>query len=379
FAGDPKVVGKKILVNNYPMEVVGVSAAGFAGLDPARSPDIRVPIEMTPVMTPGRDDLGNRRSQWVQMFGRLKPGYTVQSARASLQPLFHQILRQEVGEPALRGLSQHDRDRFLRRTALVETAATGYSGLRQQYSTGLIVLMCMAGLILVIGCSNVASLLIARAAARQKEMAVRLAVGAGRKSLIRQLLVESALLSLVGAALGLAFSAAATRGLLSMLPASGATVMLRAQPDVRILLFSLGIALATGVLFCVAPALQATKLDLLTTLKDLAGAVTGGSGSARFRKALVIAQVALSFLLLMAAGLFVKTLANLKNTRTGFERAGNLVSFQVDPAKNGYTVARTRSFYTGMLREIRARPAVKSAAYAMWPLLNGREWDLTIA
>ena len=379
FAGDPKVVGKKILVNNYPMEVVGVSAAGFAGLDPARSPDIRVPIEMTPVMTPGRDDLGNRRSQWVQMFGRLKPGYTVQSARASLQPLFHQILRQEVAEPALRGLSHHDRDRFLKRTALVETAATGYSGLRQQYSTGLIVLMCMAGLILVIGCSNVASLLIARAAARQKEMAVRLAIGAGRKALIRQLLVEGVLLSLVGAALGLAFSAAATRGLLSMLPASGATVMLRAEPDARILLFSLCIALATGVLFGVAPALQATRLDLLTTLKDLAGAVTAGSGSARFREALVIAQVALSFLLLMGAGLFVKTLTNLKNTRTGFERAGNLVSFQVDPAKNGYTVARTRSFYTDMLRETRAIPGVKSAAYAMWPLLNGREWDLTLA
>jgi predicted permease len=379
FAGDPKVVGKKILVNNYPMEVVGVSAAGFAGLDPARSPDIRVPIEMTPLMTPGRDDLGNRRSQWVQVFGRLKPGYTVESARASLQPLFHQILGQELGKPALRGISQHDRDRFLKRTALVETAANGYSGLRQQYSTALIVLMCMAGLILVIGCSNVASLLIARAAARQKEMAVRLAIGAGRKTLIRQLLVESVLLSLAGAALGLAFSAAATRGLLSMLPASGATLMLHAEPDSRILLFGIGMALATGVLFGAAPALQATRLDLLTTLKDLAGAVTGGSSSARFRKVLVTAQVALSFLLLMGAGLFVKTLANLKNTRTGFERAGNLVSFQVDPAKNGYTAARTRSFYTDAVHEIRAAPGVKSAAYAMWPLLNGREWDLTVA
>jgi predicted permease len=379
FAGDPKVVGKKILVNNYPMEIVGVSAAGFAGLDPARSPDIRVPIQMTPLMTPGRDDLGNRRSQWVQMFARMKPGYTVESTRASLQPLFHQILQQEVGEPALRRISQHDRDRFLKRTALVEKAANGYSGLRQQYSTALIVLMCMAGLILVIACSNVASLLIARAVARQKEMAVRLAIGAGRKTLIRQLLVESVLLSLAGAALGLALSVAATRGLLSMLPASGATLMLRAEPDARILLFSIGMALATGLLFGVAPALQATRLDLLTTLKGLVGAVTGGSGSARFRKALVTAQVALSFLLLIGAGLFGKTLANLKNTRTGFESAGNLVSFQVDPAKNGYTVARTRNFYTDALREIRAIPGVKSAAYAMWPLLNGREWDLTIA
>ena len=379
FAGDPNVIGRKILVNSYPMEIVGVSAAGFAGLDPARSPDIRVPILMAPLMTPGRDDLGNRRSQWVQMFARLKPGYTVESARASLQPLFHQILQQEVGESALSRISQYDRNRFLKRTALVETAANGYSGLRSQYSTALIVLMCMAGLILLIACSNVASLLIARAMARQKEMAVRLAIGAGRGALIRQLLVESVLLSLAGAAIGLALSLAATRALLSMLPSSGATLMLRPEPDARILIFSIGVALATALLFGVAPALQATKLDVLTTLKDLVGAVTGSGRSARFRKVLIGAQVALSFLLLMGAGLFVRTLVNLKNTRTGFESARNLVSFQVDPAKNGYSVARTRNFYTDALSEIRAVPGVKSTAYAMWPLLNGREWDLTVA
>ncbi|MBV8864969.1 MAG: ABC transporter permease, partial [Acidobacteriaceae bacterium] len=294
FAGDPKVVGKKILVNNYPMEIVGVSAAGFAGLDPARSPDIRVPILMASVMIPGPDDLGNRRSQWVQIVARLKPRYTVESARASLQPLFQQILRQEAGEPALSRLSQHDRDRFLKRTALVELAANGYSGLRQQYSTALTVLMCMAGLILVIACSNVASLLVARAVARQRETAVRLAIGAGRKALIRQRLMESILLSLAGAALGLGLSAAATRGLLSMLPANGATLMLHGEPDGRILLFTVGMACATALLFGMGPALQATSLDLVTALKDLTDAVTGASGSARFRRVLVMAQVALS-------------------------------------------------------------------------------------
>ncbi len=378
FAGDPGILGKKILVNSHPMEIVGVSAAGFAGLDPASSPDIRVPILMAPVMTPGRDDLANRRSQWVQLFARLKPGYTVQSARASVQPLFHQMLRQELGESALRGLSQYDRVQFLNRSALVEAAATGYSGLRQQYSAALVVLMCMAGLILLIACSNVASLLTARSVARQKEMAVRLAIGAGRVSLIRQLLVESVLLALAGASFGLALSVAATRGLLHMLPASGATLMLHAGPDARILLFSMGVALATALLFGVAPALQATRLDLLTALKDLAGAATGAGNSARFRKALVTAQVALSFLLLMGAGLFARTLANLKNTRTGFESARNLVSFQVDPAKNGYTAARTRNFYSDALREVLTASGVESAAYAMWALLNGREWDLTV-
>ena len=379
FAGDPNIVGQKILVNNYPMEIVGVSGAGFAGLDPARSPDIRVPILMAPLMTPGHDDVANRRSQWIEMFARLKPGYTAESARASLQPLFQQILRQEIDEPALRGLSRRDRDLFLRRTALVETAATGYSGLRRQYSTALIVLMCMAGLILLMACSNVASLLIARAVARQKEMAVRLAMGAGRKALIRQLLVESLLLSLGGAMLGLALAVAAARGLLSMLPASGAMLILHAEPDARILLFSIAAALATGLLFGVVPALLATRLDLLTVLKDVVSALAGASGSARFRKALVTAQVALSFLLLIGAGLFAGTLANLKNTRTGFDGARNLVSFQIDPAKDGYSVARTRNFYSDALRGIRATAGVRSAAYAMWPLLNGQEWDLTIA
>jgi predicted permease len=378
FAGDPRVVGRKILVNDYPMEIVGVSVAGFAGLDPARSPDIRVPILMTPMMTPGRDDLGNRRSQWVQIFARLKPGYTVESAGASLQPLFHQILREEAEEPAISRRSQHDRNQFLSRRALVATAANGYSGLRQQYSTALTVLMCMAGLILVVACSNVASLLIARAMARQRETAVRLAIGAGRRALIRQLLVESLLLSLAGAVLGLGLSAAATRGLLYMLPANGATLMLHAEPDGRILLFSVGVAFATALLFGVAPALHATKLDLVATLKDMASAVTGGSGSARFRKALVMAQLALSFVLLVGAGLFTRTLINLKDTHTGFESAQNLVSFQVDPAKNGYSAARTRDFYTDALRNIRALPGATSAAYAMWPLLNGREWDLTV-
>lgn len=378
FGGDPAIVGKKLLVNSYPMEIVGVSAAGFAGVDPASTPDVRVPILMAPVMTPHRDDLTRRRSQWVQMFARLKPGFTVEKARASLQPLLHQILEQEVDEPALRRLNPTDRERFLKRTAMVETAASGYSGMRQQYATALTVLMSMAGLILLIACSNVASLLTARGAARQKEMAVRLAVGASRSTLVRQLLVESILLSLGGTALGLALAVEETRGLLGMLPGAS-NLMLRAIPDERILLFGIGVALLTGIMFGVAPAIQATKPDLLNTLKDVVGAVAGGRGSTRLRKILVTAQVALSFLLLMGAGLFARTLANLKNTRTGFEGTDNLVSFQIDPGKAGYNAGRTRNLYSDALRETRALPGVKSAAYAMWPLLNGHEWDLTIA
>jgi len=375
FGVNGRAVGRKILVNNYPMEVVGVAAPGFTGIDPSTSPDVWVPIQMAPLTTPGRDDLGNRRSQWIQMFARLKPGFTVESARASLQPLFRQILQQELADPGLSWVSRYDRDQFLRRTVLVETAATGYSEMRGRYSTALIVLMGMAGLILLAACSNVAGLLIARAVARQKEIAVRLAIGAARRTLIGHLMIESLLLSLAGAALGLVLSVVATRGLLRMLPVSGATLTLRAEPDWRILLFSAGIALATAFLFGLAPALAATRLDLWTTLKDVVGAVAGGGASARFRKALVAAQVALSFLLLVGAVLFARTLINLKSVPKGFENIDRIVTFQVDPAKSGYPVPRIHQFCSDALREIRATPGVRSAAFTIYPLLRGSSTD----
>src|SRR5262249_37822471 len=200
FAGDPKIVGKKILVNNYPMTIVGVSAAGFAGLDPARSPQIRVPVLMKPAMVPEWtwQDAGDRRSRWVQVFARLKPGYTVESARAPLQGLFHQIREYEMTLPAARTWSAYSRDQFMKGTIHLENAATGYSFLRNDFSTALIVLMCMVGLVLLIACANVANLLIARAFARQKEIAVRLSIGASRGQLVRQLMVESLLLSFSG-------------------------------------------------------------------------------------------------------------------------------------------------------------------------------------
>ncbi len=202
FAADPKVIGQKILVNNYPMTVVGVSAPGFTGLDPARSPQIRIPIQMKPLMTPGWDDIGDRRSQWIQIFARMKPGHTVASAKASLQPLFTQILREELALPEMKDLSQYYRDRCLARQVQMEPAATGYSQMRRSYATALIVLMCMVGLVLLIACFNVANLLIARAISRQKEIAVRLAVGASRWQPVRQLLIESLVMSVPAARRG---------------------------------------------------------------------------------------------------------------------------------------------------------------------------------
>ena len=379
FAADPNVIGRKMLVNNYPMTIVGVSAAGYNGLDPATAPQIRVPIEMKPLMTPGWDDIGDRRSQWVQIFARMKPGYTVASARASLQPLLSQILRDEARRPELKDASQYSLTRFLHRKVLMESAGNGFSQMRRAYGSALIVLMCMVGLVLLIACFNVANLLVARAVARQKEIAIRLAVGASRWQLLRQLLVESLLLSVAGGAAGLLLAMGVIRALLSFLPASEAPLMLSAAPDARILAFNSVLAIATGILFGLIPAFQSLRVDLWNVLKDVVGAVSGARGSVRFRKILVVAQVAFSFLLLAGAGLFARTLINLKATYPGFRQIGRLVTFQVDPALNGYTLARMETFYRDLLANVRAVPGVTAASYAMEPVLSGGEWDSTMS
>jgi predicted permease len=379
FAADPSAVGQKMLVNDYPMTIVGVSAPGFLGLDPANAPQIRVPIQMRPLMTPGQDAMGDRRSQWIQMFARMKPGYTVEHARASLQPLFVQILRDELAQKELNDISKYSRDRFLARQVRMESAGSGFSELRQRYSTALVALMCMVGLVLLIACFNVANLLIARAASRRKELAVRVAIGASRGQVVRQLLIESLILAAMGGVAGLVLSFAMVRGLLSFLPSDGSPPMLRATPDLRILGFNAAVALITGVLFGLAPALGATRLDLWGSLKDVVGTIAGAGASVKLRKGLVTAQVAFSFLLLAGAGLFVKTLVNLKNTHTGFGKLDNLVTLQVDAALNGYSVPRLQAFYTRALEDIRALPGVKAAGFAMIPILAGNEWDSTMS
>ncbi len=375
FSGDPSVLGKKLLVNNYPLTIVGVSAANFSGIDPSRAPQIRIPIQMKPLMTPGWDDLGDRRSQWVQMFGRLKPGFTLITANASMQPLLQQTLRYEISVPEMRDMSDYNRKRFLGRKVLMESAAGGYSYLRQFAGTALIVLMCMVGLVLLIACFNVANLLIARAMARQKEVAVRLAIGASRRQLLVQLLIESLMLSLTGGVAGLALSVVITRGLLQFIPTGSMPLMLRAEPDLRILGFNAALAVVTGLLFGLAPVWQAMGMDLWTTLKDAGGGVTSSGGSVKLRKGLVIAQVAFSFLLLAGSGLFVKTLENLKKTPVGFRDLDNLISFRLDPALNGYTTPRLLQFYRRVLEETRAIPGVREAGYASVPVLAGDEWD----
>ena len=380
FARDPGVVGKKILVNDYPMTIIGVSAAEFAGIDPARSPQIRVPVQMKETMLPEWPWLhvDNRRARWVQVFGRLKPGYTVESAEAPLQGLFTQIRTYEATLPAAKDWSAYARDQFMKGRMRVESAATGFSGIRNDFSTALIVLMCMVGLVLLIACANVANLLIARAFMRQKEIAVRLSLGASRGRLVRQLLVESLVLSAAGGIVGLALAFLLTRGLLRLVPTDGQPLMINAYPDGRILLFTVALTFLTGVVFGLLPALRASRPDPWTTLKDTVGSIAGTGGSLFLRKGLVTAQVALSFLLLFGAGLFVKSLQNLRTTDTGIE-LDNLVTFQLSPALNGYTNERATQFYTDLLERLRSAPGVKSAAIAGVSILSGSEWDSSMS
>jgi predicted permease len=376
FARDPGVVGKKILVNDSPLTIVGVSAAGFAGVDPAQAPQIRVPVLMKPVMTPEWTWLrmDDRRARWVQVFARLKPGYTVESARAPLQGLFTQIRADEMTLPAAKHWSAYSREQFMKGQLLVVSAAVGYSPLRNDFSTPLVVLMCMVGLVLLIACANVANLLIARGFMRQREIAVRLSLGASRGRLVRQLLVESLALSFVGGVVGLGLAYVLTQGLLTLIPSGGQPLLIRPEPDVRILAFTFGLTGFTGVVFGLLPALRASRPDPWTTLKDTMGSIAGTGGSLFLRKGLVTAQVALSFLLLFGAGLFVRSLQNLQTTDTGVA-LDNLVTFRLSPALNGYDSPRAVQFYERLLERLGSASGITSASMVAVPILSGDEWD----
>jgi predicted permease len=377
FNRDPGVIGKKILVNSYPMTIIGVSAAGFAGIDPARSPQVRVPIQMKPVIVPewGWVRMDDERTRWVQVFARLKPGYTMESALPPLQGLFTQIRAHELTLPGAKFMNAFIRERFMTGKLQLEKADVGYSPLRNDFSTALIVLMAMVGLVLLIACANVANLLIARGFMRQREIAVRLSLGATRGQLVRQLLTESVLLSLIGGAVGIALSVALTRGLIALIPQQQ-PLLITPTPDLRILGFTFVLTFVTGIVFGLLPALRASNPDQWAILKESVGAVAGTGGSLFLRKGLVAAQVALSFLLLFGAGLFVRSLQNLQTTDTGFQM-DNLITFRLNPALSGYENQQGVNFYNELLDRLRSAPGVKSAGMASVSLLAGSEWDST--
>ena len=375
FGGDPQIVGKTLLVNNYQMAVIGVAQPGFDGVELGYSAKIFIPVMMEKEIIIGpMKFLTDRRSRWVNAFGRLKPGVTEEKAKASLQPFMHSMLEQEVKEAAFRNASAYDREEYLKCWIDVLPGSQGRASLRQGLRTPLWVLMATTGMVLLIACANIANLLLARATGRQKEIAVRLAMGATRGRIVMQLLIETLSLSALGGALGLALAFWADKALMAIyLPSDSGNLKISTAPDFRILLFTLAVTVVTGLVFGLAPALQSTRPDVGRTLKDQAGAVVGG-GHGRLRNALVVTQVALSLLLLIGAGLFLRSLKNLSNLGPGFS-AERLVGFNIDPSLNGYTPQRINSFYQELTDNLGAIPGVKSVAVASMRIMEDNEWD----
>ncbi len=374
------MIGEKLLVNGYPLTVIGVSQAGFDGLDPGSSPQVRVPILMKEQLDQlARFDYNftSRRGRWVNAYGRLKPGVSLDQAKAGLQPLFHQMLEMEVQQAAFAKADPLRKEAFLKMWLDLLPASSGNTTLQDRFSSSLIVLMALVGVVLLIACANLANLLIARATARQKEIAVRLALGASRLRIVSQLMVESSVLAIAGGAAGLAIAVLIDSLLVGFLPPGSSPVTLSALPDRRILLFNLAVSAGTCILFGLAPALQSTRPDIAPTLKDQAGSISS-AGSVIFRKTLVAAQVMLSLLLLIAAGLFIRSLKNLKDLDPGF-RTRNLATFTVNPISNGYKPPQTGEFYRRLKEALDSMPGVESSSFAVVALLVGNEWDSSMS
>jgi len=376
FASDRGIVGKTVAINGHNMTIIGVAQPGFDGVELGFISQIFVPVMMKAQMTPFWDGLKDRRWRWVNAFGRLKPGITPQQAQAAIQPFFHNMLEMEVNEPAFKNADAYTRQQFLKNIIEVLPGSQGRSYLRRQLTTPLWLLMGVTGGVLLISCANVAGLLIARAITRQREVAIRLALGAGRLRIVRQLLVESLMLSAAGGGLGLALATWTNRALLAMLPADTTALNLSAAPDLRILLFTSAVSCLTGIIFGLIPALQATRPHLASTLKDQAGAVLGG-GQLRLRKGLVIAQVTLSLLLLIGAGLFIRSLRNLDDLGPGFPK-DHLLAFNIDPSLNGYDVEQSKAFYRQLTDAIGSVPGIQAAGLASMRILEDNEWDSSV-
>lgn len=369
FGGDRNLLGRDIRLNGQPMTVVGIAEPGFAGLEIARRSEVFLPMMMKAQITPTWDDLDNRRSMWLNMFARLKPGVTRERAFAAIQPMFKAVLEQEIKEMPFRVPARFV-EKFRARRLEVLEGGTGVSGIRTEARGPLMILMAMVGLVLLIACANVANLLMARAASRQREIAIRLAMGATRGRILRQLLVESGVLSLLGGVAGLVVASWTLELIMNILPETVGRESLNITLDARVLGFSLLISITTGILFGLAPAIQATRPDLAPTLKDQATSVAGGWRHLRSRKALVIAQVSLSLLLLVGSGLFVRSLRNLQSLDPGF-RTSNVISFQIDASLAGYKPEQIRQLYAEIESRLAAMPGVTGVTAADNGLLTG--------
>ena len=372
FGRDPSVLGKNIVLDNVPFKIIGITAPEFFGLEPGQAVDVWIPLAEYGQIRPGIAAIGTpydifeaayRNS--IRIMARLKPGVTEAKAQADLAPMFQQALQRAAD--SLTGLpfdSPEGHKLYLKTRLEVEAGGRGLASLRERLSKPLLTLMAVVGLLLLIACANVASLLLVRAAARQREIAIRVALGAPRRRLMRQLITESVMLALAGGVLGLLFAYWGSDSLVPLMSHSATPVLLSVRPDVRVLAFTLIVSLATALLFGLAPAWRASRLDVSPATKESERTMGAMGGQARLGKILAVMQVALSLVMLIGAGLLVRSLANLKSFYPGFNQDRVLLA-SVNPTLVGYLGSQIDRLYAQALERIRAIPGVRSASFSM--------------
>ncbi len=362
FGLNPAVLGQTIQIHSTSFEIVGVASPGFFGETVGESPDIWVPMMMQASIYPGKDFLTAspglvNQYMWLQVMGRLKPEISLAQAKAAVNVDFKNMLESNVGT-----LAGEERRSALDQRLNPQPGGRGASTLSEDFGQPLKLLMVLVGLVLLIACANVANLLLARGAARQKEFGMRLAMGAGRWRLIRQLLTETLLLALLGGTAGIILAQWGDALLLRMVSDSGSSnIQLSLQPDARMLAFTLGLTLLTAILFGLIPSLHVTRMNMSPILKSTAMGGLGESGSRRLPvgKLLVVTQVAVSLILLIAAGLSVRSLSELSKVNLGYRRE-NLLLFRVDAAAGGFKTPASIHLYQQLLERIAAIPGLSS-------------------
>ncbi len=371
FGGDPAVLSTSVIVNGQSLTIVGVSAKSYEGIQAGRRADLFVPMMMKAQMTPFSDGLDDPKDYWLQIVGRLKPGFSPSGAERELVPVYRPILEQLL--PRMTGWNDVRKKQFLDKRIELVSGARGRRNLQQGVGTPLVSLMGMVGLVLLIACSNLAGLLAARGAARQREYGIRLAIGASRGQLLRQSIVECLVFSIVGGALGLLLAAWLLNGLLSAFPPDADLRQIAAQIDPRVLGFGVALSLVAGILFGVGPAYRAARLDPARTLRGQGrGTTSPGREALRVRNGLVIAQVALTLVLLVAAGLFTRSLRNLSKVELGV-KLDNVIGFSIAPELNGYTSERTAALARQLTEDLKALPGARSVTAAQLRTLTGSD------
>jgi predicted permease len=370
LASAPDVVGRKILINQFPMTVVGVAAPTFRGIDIGEVPSVWVPAAMAAQAIPGFERKMDRRMRWMQIIGRLRPDVTADQAQVRLQPWFKTMLNEDVRRVGFPTTTPNRRQRFLASTITVTPAPQGHSTLRRELSQPLWVLFAATAVLLGLACLNVAGLFLARGSARHREISTRLALGASRGRIGRQLLTDSILLALAGGLLGVALAPAVTRTLIAFLPRDTAANALQSHVDSRLLLFAFLVSIAAGVVSGFVPALHVGRKAAMSSLRERAGA----AGGVRLRKIIVTGQIALSLILVIGAVLFSRTLTGLLAKGPGFDTS-SLVLVGINPRKIGYSPADAARLLRRIHEDIRASATTETSTVVRFPLLTGGSWN----